>query len=120
MNRLVLLGWMLVGVFLGALPLRSAPEPKEIPSLNEAFVLRIWDSERQTHYPSIQCIAQSTDGYLWAGSYSGLIRFDGRRFTRFDPQERRRWIQGWGSAFRCCTRRRRIFFGSGRIVDWCG
>ena len=86
MNRLVLLGWMLVGVFLGALPLRSAPEAKEIPSLNEAFVLRIWDSERQTHYPSIQCIAQSTDGYLWAGSYSGLIRFDGRRFTRFDPQ----------------------------------
>jgi signal transduction histidine kinase/ligand-binding sensor domain-containing protein len=30
-------------------------------------------------------IAQTTDGYLWAGTLQGLYRFDGARFTHFDP-----------------------------------
>lgn len=30
-------------------------------------------------------IAQSTDGFLWLGSQSGLFRFDGQRFTRSGP-----------------------------------
>ncbi len=29
-------------------------------------------------------IVQSQDGYLWIGSYSGLIRYDGNSFTRFE------------------------------------
>jgi signal transduction histidine kinase/ligand-binding sensor domain-containing protein len=33
---------------------------------------------------SIQSLAQTTDGYLWLGSASGLFRFDGVRFTRFE------------------------------------
>jgi signal transduction histidine kinase/ligand-binding sensor domain-containing protein len=30
-------------------------------------------------------MAQTTDGYLWLGTQTGLIRFDGVRFTHFDP-----------------------------------
>jgi ligand-binding sensor domain-containing protein len=30
-------------------------------------------------------IAQTTDGYIWMGTVGGLFRFDGVRFTRFDP-----------------------------------
>ncbi|MBQ9606879.1 MAG: hypothetical protein IJV16_06860, partial [Lachnospiraceae bacterium] len=29
-------------------------------------------------------IAQSSDGFIWLGGYSGLIRYDGTDFTRFD------------------------------------
>ncbi|MBQ8955525.1 MAG: HD domain-containing protein [Lachnospiraceae bacterium] len=29
-------------------------------------------------------IAQSSDGFIWLGGYSGLIRYDGTNFTRFD------------------------------------
>lgn len=29
-------------------------------------------------------IAQSEDGFIWIGGYSGLIRYDGTNFTRFD------------------------------------
>ncbi len=29
-------------------------------------------------------IAQSEDGFIWLGGYSGLIRYDGTEFTRFD------------------------------------
>jgi ligand-binding sensor domain-containing protein len=33
----------------------------------------------------ILSIAQTTDGYLWLGSLSGLFRFDGSRFEQFQP-----------------------------------
>src|SRR3954451_19169066 len=32
---------------------------------------------------SIQSLAQTSDGYLWLGTLSGLFRFDGSRFERF-------------------------------------
>jgi signal transduction histidine kinase len=35
----------------------------------------------------IRDLAQTTDGVLWIGSDSGLTRFDGARFTRFQPQQ---------------------------------
>jgi signal transduction histidine kinase/ligand-binding sensor domain-containing protein len=35
---------------------------------------------------SVADIAQTPDGYLWVGTYSGLARFDGVRFVTFDPE----------------------------------
>jgi signal transduction histidine kinase/ligand-binding sensor domain-containing protein len=32
-------------------------------------------------------LAQTTDGYLWLASTSGLIRFDGVRFERYEPNQ---------------------------------
>ena len=34
---------------------------------------------------SVTAIAQTPDGYLWIGTYNGLVRFDGMRFVTFDP-----------------------------------
>src|SRR5277367_2971030 len=42
----------------------------------------------------IHGLAQTTDGYLWMASTSGLIRFDGVRFERYEPR------QGGTSQFR--------------------
>src|ERR1700684_1105053 len=33
-------------------------------------------------------VAQTTDGYLWLGTQTGLIRFDGVRFVHFEPTNR--------------------------------
>lgn len=33
---------------------------------------------------TVTAIVQTRDGYLWIGTYSGLARFDGLRFTVFD------------------------------------
>src|SRR5712691_6027593 len=33
----------------------------------------------------VQAVTQTRDGYLWIGSLGGLVRFDGVRFTVFDP-----------------------------------
>ncbi len=35
----------------------------------------------------IFAIAQTTDGYLWLGTTSGLVRFDGVRFQDYEPPE---------------------------------
>ena len=34
----------------------------------------------------IVAITQTSDGYLWLGTWTGLFSFDGVRFTRFEPQ----------------------------------
>src|SRR5204862_3047919 len=33
---------------------------------------------------NVYAIAQTADGYLWIGSDSGLLRFDGARFTQWE------------------------------------
>jgi signal transduction histidine kinase/ligand-binding sensor domain-containing protein len=34
-----------------------------------------------------QCLAQTTDGYLWVGTTDGLFRFDGLQFERWQPEQ---------------------------------
>ena len=36
----------------------------------------------------INTIAQTADGYIWAGAYSGLYRYDGRSFSQIQPDKR--------------------------------
>jgi ligand-binding sensor domain-containing protein/serine phosphatase RsbU (regulator of sigma subunit) len=58
-------------------------ETVEVKPLNK---LKIdgWDTEKDLPNASLVSIYQAKDGYLWLGSYNGLIRFDGLRFTNFD------------------------------------
>jgi signal transduction histidine kinase/ligand-binding sensor domain-containing protein len=35
---------------------------------------------------SVTAITQTSDGYLWVGTYNGLARFDGERFVKFYPE----------------------------------
>ncbi len=43
-----------------------------------------WTQEEGGALPAIQTMAQTSDGYLWLGTSSGLIRFDGMRFVRWE------------------------------------
>lgn len=44
----------------------------------------LWQVEEGLPNSAVYAIAQSTSGYLWAGTQGGLARFDGARFTIFD------------------------------------
>jgi signal transduction histidine kinase/ligand-binding sensor domain-containing protein len=46
---------------------------------------RSWDAEEGLPNNTIAGIAQTTDGYLWLGTPSGLVRFDGVNFEDFSP-----------------------------------
>ena len=56
----------------------NAVEPSE-------YLMDLWTSDDDLPDNSVTAITQTPDGYLWIGTYNGLARFDGVRFTNFDP-----------------------------------
>jgi signal transduction histidine kinase/ligand-binding sensor domain-containing protein len=50
------------------------------------YFVRVWQVEDGLPQNQVTAVVQTRDGYLWAGTYSGLARFDGVRFTVFDDK----------------------------------
>ena len=48
------------------------------------YVHRIWQVQQGLPQASIYAVVQTTDGRLWLGTQTGLVRFDGVRFTTID------------------------------------
>jgi ligand-binding sensor domain-containing protein/signal transduction histidine kinase len=48
------------------------------------YFVRIWQSENGLPQNAVTSVLQTRDGYIWVGTYSGLARFDGVRFTTYD------------------------------------
>ncbi|MGD1087729.1 MAG: two-component regulator propeller domain-containing protein [Verrucomicrobiota bacterium] len=48
------------------------------------YFVRSWQIEDGLPQNSVTAVVQTRDGYLWLGTYNGLARFDGVRFTVFD------------------------------------
>ena len=61
------------------------------------FKLDVWTTAEDLPQNSVTALVQTRDGYLWLGTYGGLGRFDGVRFTVFDtantPELRSNGIQ---------------------------
>src|SRR4051794_10031402 len=51
----------------------------------EGYLTDTWTTGDGLPDSSVTAIAQTPDGYLWVGTYNGLVRFDGMRFVTFDP-----------------------------------
>jgi ligand-binding sensor domain-containing protein/signal transduction histidine kinase len=45
-----------------------------------------WHTDNGLPHNVVQALAQTADGYLWIGTQKGLARFDGARFTVFNPE----------------------------------
>ena len=60
------------------------------------YVHRIWQTEPGLPPTSILWVTQSVDGYLWLGTESGVVRFDGVRFTAIPELERASLSDVWG------------------------
>lgn len=48
------------------------------------YFTRTWQVEQGLPQNKVTDVVQARDGYLWVGTYNGLARFDGVRFTVFD------------------------------------
>ena len=48
------------------------------------YFVRTWQVEQGLPQNKVTAVLQTRDGYLWVGTYCGLARFDGVRFTVFD------------------------------------
>src|SRR4051812_28614429 len=52
----------------------------EVPN----YFTRTWQVEQGLPQNKVTAVVQTRDGYLWVGTYNGLARFDGIRFTVFN------------------------------------
>lgn len=43
--------------------------------------IELWTADRGLPHNTVLALAQTTDGYLWIGTWEGLLRFDGNRFS---------------------------------------
>ena len=73
--------WIVSAVFGAAQSPASTPHP-DIP-LTELLITR-WTVEDGLRSNSLLEVAQSPEGYIWISSFTGLTRFDGRRFEIYD------------------------------------
>jgi ligand-binding sensor domain-containing protein len=48
------------------------------------YFTRTWQVEQGLPQIKVNAVVQTRDGYLWIGTYNGLARFDGVRFTVFN------------------------------------
>src|ERR1035438_5089891 len=48
------------------------------------YFTRTWQVEQGLPQNKVTAVLQTRDGYLWVGTYNGLARFDGVRFTIFN------------------------------------
>jgi diguanylate cyclase (GGDEF)-like protein len=48
------------------------------------YVHTTWSVDQGLPQNSVMDLAQGTDGYLWIGTFDGLVRFDGARFAVFN------------------------------------
>jgi len=49
------------------------------------YLVDVWSTEDGLPNSTVTAITQTPDGYIWAGTYDGLARFDGVRFVTLDP-----------------------------------
>lgn len=73
-------------LWLGCLMLGSAPgQTLTQHKLLGEYVQFIWQDQHGLPRNNVNTMVRTRDGYLWLGNTDGIVRFDGVRFTAFDP-----------------------------------
>jgi len=62
-----------------ALPALAVPPPA-----SPGYIIDVWETDQGLPENSATAMVQAPDGYLWFGTFNGLVRFDGVRFTVLD------------------------------------
>lgn len=50
---------------------------------DNSYIFKTWDMSHGLSDNTVKCIGQDKYGFLWLGTFNGLCRFDGQRFTVF-------------------------------------
>src|ERR1700751_1692617 len=48
------------------------------------YLFQVWQTDQGLPENSATAMVQTPDGYLWFGTFNGLVRFDGSRFKVFN------------------------------------
>ncbi len=81
----ILCAALVVPAFFGIKTFAAEPDPEDHDSGVSAT---LYDSSNGLPTSESNGVAQTPDGYIWVGCYSGLYRYDGQIFTHIDSDER--------------------------------
>lgn len=84
LSRIIASGFAIVLAILPARDVPAATAAARASGGGDYWSVQHWTTEDDLPQNSIQSLAQTPDGYLWIGTYSGLARFDGDRFKVFN------------------------------------
>ena len=62
----------------------AASSSRDVFGINADYTSVLYDSTNGMPTSEANAIAQSSDGFIWLGGYSGLVRYDGNSFYRYD------------------------------------
>ena len=74
----------LVIISLPVSALAAGSERRDLLGNGEDYTAILYDSTNGLPTSEANTIVQSSDGFIWIGGYSGLSRYDGSNFYRFD------------------------------------
>src|SRR5712671_7331945 len=79
--------WLRCGVVAAAMLAVMTPargHAIDLPDVLTGYAIASWADGDGRPLGSVNAIAQDLDGYLWIGTDTGLVRFDGWRFARWE------------------------------------
>lgn len=74
---------LLQSLFCPSLAFSSEPSTIESRSILGEYLTRTWTTENGLPQNTITSMVQTSSGYIWIGTPTGLVRFDGVQFTLF-------------------------------------
>ncbi len=72
--------WLAMLAMLLLLPMLAFAQGKPL----SAYYREVWTTRQGLPHNQINAIAQSPDGYLWLGTWEGLVRYNGQEFVLYD------------------------------------
>src|SRR6266566_135956 len=82
--RIVLQVLLVSLAFASVVASLAATEVESGAGQEQPYRVTRWTTDNGLPQNRISCLKQTRDGYLWLGTWFGLARFDGVRFTVFD------------------------------------
>src|SRR6476646_944496 len=74
-----------LAILLALLPVWATSALAVDPSLTlDQNVIRTWGVDQGLPQGTVYGLAQTADGYVWAATQEGFVRFDGTEFVTFD------------------------------------
>nr|MCR5337358.1 hypothetical protein [Lachnospiraceae bacterium] len=81
-------GVLLFLIAVPAFSLAFSQNAQAIVDINSEYAPVLYGTGDGLASAEINAIAQTQDGYIWAGGYSGLYRYDGKSFEQMDLDQR--------------------------------
>ncbi|MDO4555606.1 MAG: two-component regulator propeller domain-containing protein, partial [Lachnospiraceae bacterium] len=80
-------GWLLLWMLFLAVCACQSVQAETSDHLNMTMEQELYNSQNGLLYTATTDIAQTTDGFIWIGSYGCLMRYDGVEFIRIGEEE---------------------------------